>query len=110
MKTISTREQFSVEYLRLKDWYTPKRFQFIWRNARFSYWINGSKSPLRDFVWDIGVSRRTVSRWLNGARPSRMAFIRLQSTLSSLWGENWMQKINEQMEVAHDNTRNRESS
>jgi len=111
MKTISPREQFSMQYLRVKQWYTPERFRFIWRKAKFTYWVNGSKSPLRNFVWDVGVSRRTVSRWLNGARPSRMALIRLEGTCRALWGEDWMEDIDDMIkEDRHDYPRNRESS
>jgi len=110
MKTISPREQFSVQYLRLRNWYTTGRFLLIWRKAKFTYWVRGSKSPLRDFVWDVGVSRRTVSRWLIGARPSRMALIRLEGTCRALWGEDWMEQIDETMEDDDDDTRNRESS
>lgn len=103
------RQQFSASYIRLKDWYTPERFSYIWQKAKFDYWVEGSKSPARDFVWDIGVSRRTISRWLNGVAPSQMALMRLDLALRALWGDEWMHEIDEIMEEDNDDTRDRES-
>jgi len=104
------RPQFSVQYLRLKTWYTPERFQYIWDAARMEYCARGSESPAREFVWDIGVSRRSVSRWLNGARPSRMAMMRLERTLRSVWGDDWMHVVEHDMEDTDDDARDRRAS
>jgi len=102
LSPLGHREQFSAEYLAFSKWYTPERFRHIWRKARFHYWDRGYQSPVREFIWDVGVSHRTVSRWLRGAFPSRMALIRLQTLLQTMWGEDWMQQIDEEINEERD--------
>lgn len=87
------RPQFSVEYHRFKEWYTPERFRVMWEEAKKLYRELGYSSPALSVVWDIGISRRTVSRWLNGTRPSPMALFRLEWRMRVLLGDDWRDRI-----------------
>ena len=88
------RPTLSAEMYHLRRWYTPRRLEIAWTLAKGIRQREGETAPAASLIWDIGVSSRSMYRWIHGrATPSTLSLHRLDLIFSDVIGEQWRESV-----------------